>query len=129
MSRFIFLFLFAMTVARAADNVTEYFLDTVDSGEGSWPCLFYESTHPAPQRQNPSPSSPWEQPASAYRSSQGKRNRNSCKKSQKGANGIILLQSVVSYFISSSYHTNLLITKLMEYVRKEASGVVRFRDA
>ena len=30
------------TAARAADNVTEYFLDTVDSGDGSWPCLFYE---------------------------------------------------------------------------------------
>ena len=30
------------TAARSADNITEYFLDTVDSGEGSWPCLFYE---------------------------------------------------------------------------------------
>lgn len=25
-----------------ATQVTEYILDTVDSGEGSWPCLFYE---------------------------------------------------------------------------------------
>ena len=25
-----------------AETVTEYILDTVDSGEGSWPCLFYE---------------------------------------------------------------------------------------
>ena len=30
------------TAARSADNITEYLLDTVDSGEGSWPCLFYE---------------------------------------------------------------------------------------
>lgn len=35
-------FLFAVTSAQAADLVTEYILDTVDSGEGSWPCLFYE---------------------------------------------------------------------------------------
>ena len=42
MSRFILLFLFATAVAGATDTVTEYFLDTVDSGEGSWPCLFYE---------------------------------------------------------------------------------------
>ena len=47
MSRFIFLFLFATTIARAADNVTKYFLDTVDSGEGSWPCLFYELNYNA----------------------------------------------------------------------------------
>lgn len=32
----------AITSAKAADLVTEYILDTVDSGEGSWPCLFYE---------------------------------------------------------------------------------------
>lgn len=32
----------AITSVRAADLVTEYILDTVDSGEGSWPCLFYE---------------------------------------------------------------------------------------
>lgn len=36
------LFLPLATAVRSADNVTEYFLDTVDSGEGSWPCLFYE---------------------------------------------------------------------------------------
>ena len=35
-------FLLAVTSAKAADLVTEYILDTVDSGEGSWPCLFYE---------------------------------------------------------------------------------------
>ena len=32
----------AITSVRAADLVTEYILDTVDSGEGPWPCLFYE---------------------------------------------------------------------------------------
>ena len=32
----------AITSVRAADLVTEYILDTVDSGAGSWPCLFYE---------------------------------------------------------------------------------------
>ncbi len=35
------LFLAAST-AKAADIVTEYILDTVDSGEGQWPCLYYE---------------------------------------------------------------------------------------
>ena len=35
--------LFATTsVGNAADTVTEYLLHTVDSGEGGWPCLFYE---------------------------------------------------------------------------------------
>ncbi len=33
---------FAASMAHAADTVTEYLLDTVDSGDGSWPCLFYE---------------------------------------------------------------------------------------
>ena len=37
----IFLCTIAANVAKA-ETVTEYFLDTVDSGEGSWPCLFYE---------------------------------------------------------------------------------------
>lgn len=32
----------AITSVGAAEQVTEYILDTVDSGEGSWPCLFYE---------------------------------------------------------------------------------------
>ena len=32
----------AITTSKAAEQVTEYILDTVDSGEGSWPCLFYE---------------------------------------------------------------------------------------
>ena len=36
------LFLLGISQASAADNVTEFFLDTVDSGDGSWPCLFYE---------------------------------------------------------------------------------------
>ena len=36
-----FLCTLATPVAKA-ETVTEYFLDTVDSGEGSWPCLFYE---------------------------------------------------------------------------------------
>ena len=37
------LFLFMATNAiRSAEIVTEYYLDTVDSGEGFWPCLFYE---------------------------------------------------------------------------------------
>lgn len=31
-----------ITTSKAAEQVTEYILDTVDSGEGSWPCLFYE---------------------------------------------------------------------------------------
>lgn len=33
-----------MTTSTAlyAENVTEYIPDTADSGEGSWPCLFYE---------------------------------------------------------------------------------------
>ena len=35
------LFLSASTTM-VAETVTEYILDTVDSGEGSWPCLFYE---------------------------------------------------------------------------------------
>ena len=39
---FLLLFIPLATTAVAADNVTEYFLDTVDSGEGVWPCLFYE---------------------------------------------------------------------------------------
>lgn len=30
------------STARSAETVTEYILDTVDSGEGYWPCLFYE---------------------------------------------------------------------------------------
>ena len=30
------------STALDAENVTEYILDTVDSGEGYWPCLFYE---------------------------------------------------------------------------------------
>lgn len=34
--------LLASAALRAADTVTEYILDTVDSGEGQWPCLFYE---------------------------------------------------------------------------------------
>jgi hypothetical protein len=36
------LLLSATTTLRAVETVTEYILDTVDSGEGSWPCLFYE---------------------------------------------------------------------------------------
>lgn len=36
------LLLLAATTARATEQVTEYILNTVDSGEGSWPCLFYE---------------------------------------------------------------------------------------
>lgn len=32
----------ACNVTKAVETVTEYFLDTVDSGEGSWSCLFYE---------------------------------------------------------------------------------------
>lgn len=37
------LFLLAVAnIVKSADKVTEYFLDTVDSGEGFWPCLFYE---------------------------------------------------------------------------------------
>ena len=36
------LILSASTTLRAVETVTEYILDTVDSGEGSWPCLFYE---------------------------------------------------------------------------------------
>ena len=31
-----------ITTSKAAEQVTEYILDTVDSGDGSWPCLFYE---------------------------------------------------------------------------------------
>ena len=38
---FLLLFLLART-AYAADKVTDFILDTVDSGEGFWPCLFYE---------------------------------------------------------------------------------------
>lgn len=34
--------LFVAKTANAADTVTEFILDTVDSGDGSWPCLFYE---------------------------------------------------------------------------------------
>lgn len=34
--------LLAITATNAADTVTEYILDTVDSGDGSWPCMFYE---------------------------------------------------------------------------------------
>ena len=34
--------LLVASAASAANTVTEYILDTVDSGEGSWPCLFYE---------------------------------------------------------------------------------------
>ena len=30
------------TTVRSVETVTEYILDTVDSGEGFWPCLFYE---------------------------------------------------------------------------------------
>lgn len=36
-----FLCTLATHIAKA-ETVTKYFLDTVDSGEGSWPCLFYE---------------------------------------------------------------------------------------
>lgn len=36
------LLLLAGTTAKPAEQVTEYILDTVDSGDGSWPCLFYE---------------------------------------------------------------------------------------
>jgi len=43
LKKFLLTFLFsATTVMWAADTVTEYILDTVDSGEGYWPCLFYE---------------------------------------------------------------------------------------
>lgn len=34
--------LLVASAASAANTVTKYILDTVDSGEGSWPCLFYE---------------------------------------------------------------------------------------
>ena len=39
---FLPLLLLISTASKAADTVTEYILDTVDSGDGSWPCLFYE---------------------------------------------------------------------------------------
>ena len=37
----------AITTSKAAEQVTEYILNTVDSGEGSWPCLFYELNYNA----------------------------------------------------------------------------------
>ena len=39
--------LLSATTTMAAETVTEYILDTVDSGEGSWPCLFYELNYNA----------------------------------------------------------------------------------
>ena len=41
---FLSLFLSVVTTnaARAVETVTEFYLNTVDSGEGYWPCLFYE---------------------------------------------------------------------------------------
>ncbi len=43
LKRLLPLLLLLMTrTANAADTVTDFILDTVDSGEGSWPCLFYE---------------------------------------------------------------------------------------
>ena len=36
------LLLLVAKTANAADTVTDFILDTVDSGDGSWPCLFYE---------------------------------------------------------------------------------------
>ncbi len=36
------LLLLVAETANAADTVTDFILDTVDSGDGSWPCLFYE---------------------------------------------------------------------------------------
>lgn len=41
------LLLLAGTTAKPAEQVTEYILDTVDSGDGSWPCLFYELNYNA----------------------------------------------------------------------------------
>ncbi|MBO7067496.1 MAG: hypothetical protein J6W52_02285 [Bacteroidaceae bacterium] len=38
----ILVFFCATTIAGTAKTVTEYILNTVDSGEGFWPCLFYE---------------------------------------------------------------------------------------
>ena len=38
----LFLFVTASSSIYAVETVTEYILDTVDSGEGQWPCLFYE---------------------------------------------------------------------------------------
>lgn len=39
------LLLGASGLVTAADTVTEYLLDDVDSGDGSWPCLFYEMNY------------------------------------------------------------------------------------
>ena len=35
------------SVATPAETVTEYYLDTVDCGDGQWPCLFYELNYNA----------------------------------------------------------------------------------